>query len=77
LVNGTENLEHFRFSKTVFGCVLLSGSQLLLFELSPPVVSQQFQPLAATVAASGGLRTVLGVSAANLTAQRVASAQHR
>jgi len=28
LVNGTEKLELFRFSKTVFGSVLLSGSQI-------------------------------------------------
>jgi hypothetical protein len=43
------------------------GSHLLLFELSLPVVSQQFRPPTAILAASGGLRHGLGVSAAAFT----------
>jgi hypothetical protein len=46
------------------------GSQLLLFELSLPVVSLQFRPLAAMVAASGGFKNRLGVSGADLIAAR-------
>jgi hypothetical protein len=38
LVNGAENLKHFRFSKTVFGCVFLSGSQKFPAKLLSPLV---------------------------------------
>jgi hypothetical protein len=37
LVNGTENLKHFRFSKTVFGCVFLSGSQIYSLRVLSPL----------------------------------------
>jgi hypothetical protein len=46
------------------------GSHLSLFELSLPVVSQQFLPPTAILAASGGFRRSLGVSAANSTAPK-------
>jgi hypothetical protein len=50
LVNGAENLALFRFSKTVFGCVLLSGSQILFFLILPS--SWLTRPMFAVVRAS-------------------------
>ena len=44
------------------------SNALSLFELSLPVVSQQFRPSTAILAASGGFRRNLGVSGAEFGA---------